>query len=128
LPRVTHFEIQASEPQTLITFYQSLFAWKFQQWGTNAYWLIETGPGERPGINGGLLPRRGSAPAEGQPVNCFVCTVEVPSVDESLDRSSALGGSVAVAKMAIPGVGWLAYIKDPDGNIVGMTQPDTSAA
>jgi len=128
MARVTHFEIQASEPRTLIAFYQSIFAWKFQQWGTNEYWLIETGPREQPGINGGLLPRRGPAPAEGQPVNCFVCTVEVSSVDESLGNALELGGLLALPKKAIPGVGWLAYIKDPNGNIVGLMQPDTSAA
>jgi predicted enzyme related to lactoylglutathione lyase len=30
--------------------------------------------------------------------------------------------------MPIPGVGWLAYIKDPDGNIIGLMQPDPKAA
>jgi hypothetical protein len=128
MSRVVHFEIQASAPQAVIAFYESLFEWKFKQWGANPYWLIETGPGERPGINGGLLPRRGPAPAEGQPVNCFVCTVEVASADDALAKAVSLGGSVAVSKMPIQGVGWLAYLKDPDGNIVGLMQPDQSAA
>jgi predicted enzyme related to lactoylglutathione lyase len=30
--------------------------------------------------------------------------------------------------MAIPGIGWLAYVKDPDGNIFGMMQMDAGAA
>jgi predicted enzyme related to lactoylglutathione lyase len=29
--------------------------------------------------------------------------------------------------MAIPGIGWLGYLKDPDGNIVGVMQSDPSA-
>jgi predicted enzyme related to lactoylglutathione lyase len=29
--------------------------------------------------------------------------------------------------MAIPGVGWQAYVKDPDENIVGLHQPDPGA-
>lgn len=29
---------------------------------------------------------------------------------------------------AIPGVGWLAYAKDPEGTIFGMMQSDPSAA
>ena len=37
-------------------------------------------------------------------------------------------GHVAVAKMPIPGMGWLAYAKDTEGNIFGMMQPDPSAA
>jgi predicted enzyme related to lactoylglutathione lyase len=30
-------------------------------------------------------------------------------------------------KMAVPGVGWLAYEKDPDGNICGIMQADPGA-
>jgi predicted enzyme related to lactoylglutathione lyase len=43
-------------------------------------------------------------------------------------RSTSLGGTVAVPKMPIQGVGWLAYAKDPDGNIFGLMQPDEKAA
>ena len=37
------------------------------------------------------------------------------------------GGTEAVPKMAIPGMGWLAYGKDTEGNIFGMMEMDTSA-
>jgi predicted enzyme related to lactoylglutathione lyase len=40
----------------------------------------------------------------------------------------ANGGAVAVPKMAIPGVGWLAYCTDPEGNIFGLMQDDPNAA
>ena len=128
MSRVIHFEIQASEPQLLMDFYTDLFGWAFNKWGEIDYWLIETGPEDEPGIHGGLLPRRGAPPVEMQAVNCFVCTVQVSSLDDSLQRSSSLGGTVAVPRMPIPGIGWLAYIKDPDGNILGMMQPDEKAA
>jgi hypothetical protein len=39
----------------------------------------------------------------------------------------AQGGSLAVPKMPIPGMGWLAYFKDTEGNIFGVMQPDTTA-
>jgi predicted enzyme related to lactoylglutathione lyase len=29
--------------------------------------------------------------------------------------------------MAVPGVGWMAYFKDPDGNMFGMMERDESA-
>ena len=127
--RVIHFEIQATQPQELVDFYTALLGWKFSKWdGPNEYWLIETGPAERPGIDGGLLPRRGpNSTAIGQPVNCFVCTIETPSLDEHLDQGAMLGGTVVVPKMPVPGVGWLAYLKDPDGNIFGLMQPDSNA-
>jgi uncharacterized protein len=128
MPRVVHFEIQGSDPEALARFYSELFGWKFNRWGDAPYWLIETGPRDTPGIDGGLLPRNGPPPVDGQSVNAFVCTVEVASVDQTFDRALALGGSAAVPKIAIPTVGWLAYVKDPNGNILGLMQPDATAA
>ncbi len=129
MSRVIHFEIQATRPQALIEFYAGLFGWSFNKWGGPAeYWLIETGPADKPGINGGLLPRRGPPPAGMQAVNCFVCSVEITSLDESLRRSTSLGGTIAVPRMPIKGIGWLAYVMDPDGNIFGLMQHDEKAA
>jgi hypothetical protein len=127
MPRVIHFEIQADEPERAIRFYKELFGWEFSQWdGGSQYWLINTGPADQPGINGGLLPRR--LPGDGQAVHAFVCTVDVRSVDEAVEKITALGGTIALAKMPIPGVGWLAYGKDTEGNVFGVMQTDPTAA
>lgn len=128
MARPVHFEIQASDPQRLIGFYSQLFEWKFNKWEGGDYWLINTGPDDEPGIHGGLLPRRGDVPKEMAAMNAFVITVDVENIDRMLERAQADGAAVAVPKMAVPGVGWLAYIKDPDGNIFGMMQADTHAA
>lgn len=129
MPRVVHFEIHATDPDRAARFYNALFAWEFTHWaGPADYWLIRTGPGDRPGIDGGMLRRRGAAPAEGQAVNAFVCTVEVEALDASVGQLQSLGGTVALPKMAVPGVGWLAYAEDPEGNIFGLLQADPRAA
>ena len=134
MSRVVHFEIHATHPERVIPFYEQLFDWRITPWGPpGTYWLIDTSPGAStegrpPGIDGGLVPRRGEAPLSGASVNAFVCTVQVADVAATLHRATALGGTVALARMAIPGVGWQAYIKDPDGNILGLHQPDPSAA
>lgn len=125
--RVIHFEIHSSDPQRTIAFYEALFGWKFQQWGDQPYWLITTGSDTEPGINGGLVPRRGDGPSQGQAVNAYVCTVDVESVDSSLDAALKHGGTLALPKMPIPTVGWLAYAIDPDGNIFGIMQNDPAA-
>ncbi|HEX2569232.1 MAG TPA: VOC family protein [Polyangia bacterium] len=127
MPRPIHFEIHAQDPERAIRFYTDLFGWQFQRWGTNDYWIIVTGPDGQPGINGGLVLRRGDAPGEMQAINAFVCTIEVPQLDETLGRMGALGGRMALPKMPVPGVGWLAYIKDTEGNILGLMQPDKDA-
>ena len=125
--RAVHFEIHASNPQQLVDFYTGLFGWSFHKWEGGDYWLISTGAREQAGIDGGLVPRRGPAAAEGAPVNAFVVTVDVADLDADVAKALALGGSIAVPKMPIPGIGWLAYIKDPDGNILGMMQSAADA-
>ena len=128
MPRPIHFEIHATDPDRVQSFYRTLFGWQFQAWaGPMDYWVITTGPATEPGINGGLLRRRGSPPADGQAVNAFVCTVDVPNVDATLAQLESAGGTMALPKMAVPGVGWLAYVKDPDGNICGIIQADPGA-
>lgn len=127
--RVVHFEIHASNPESVVGFYTRLFGWRIKKWEHKSaeYWLIETGDAGVAGINGGLVRRRGDAPSDGAAVNAFVCNVSVAKLDEALQNATDLGATVAVPKMAIPGIGWVAYIKDPDGNILGMTQPDREA-
>jgi predicted enzyme related to lactoylglutathione lyase len=41
-----------------------------------------------------------------------------------LEKVIARAGKIAVEKHEIPGVGWLAYAKDPEGNIFGIIQPN----
>ncbi len=125
--RVTHFEIHAENPERAMAFYSKSLGWEFNQWAGQPYWLIKTGPSEQPGIDGGLLPRRGDGPLEGQAVNAFVCTVMTDSLDELLNTIPANGGSIALPKMPIPTVGWLAYFKDTEGNIFGAMQNDPNA-
>lgn len=126
MPRVVHFEIHAEDPERAVRFYSALFGWSFQSWGGPMdYWLVTTGPDDQPGINGGMVRRMGAI--DGQAVIAYVCTVDVASVDESLEQAVGLGGQVALPKMPVPGVGWLAYAKDTEGNIFGMMQNDPSA-
>ena len=128
MSRVVHFEIQAADVERAIRFYSALFGWTFTQWGAQKYWLVKTGEQGTPGIDGGLLPR----PVPGDPqnmaaVNAFVCTVDVDDVDAAVARGINAGATVALPKMPIPTVGWLAYLKDTEGNIFGMMQMDANA-
>lgn len=99
--RVVHFEIHAENVQRAQKFYSSLFGWKFTKWnGPIDYWTIDTGSKDEPGINGGLVMRKGVI--DGQAVTAY-------------------------PKMPIPGMGWLAYLKDTEGNTFGIMQADPSA-
>lgn len=129
MSRVAHFEIHADDPARAITFYENVFGWQFSKWkGPMEYWMVKTGEPEVPGIDGGLMKRMGGAPIDGQAVNSYVCTIMSSTVDSDINKAITNGGSIAVPKMAVPGIGWLAYIKDTEGNLFGVMQEDGNAA
>jgi len=123
MARVVHFEIYTDDPEAVRPFYQDVFGWKFQKFedGPIEYWLVTTGDDKDLGINGGLArPREGQSPGT-------LNTIGVPSLDQSIKKIEQRGGKICVPKMAIPGVGWLAYAEDPAGNVFGIIEPDTNA-
>ncbi len=127
MPRPVHFEIHAEDQDRAQRSYEAMFGWTFTAWGESGYRLIDTGS-DGPGINGGLIRRHGPSPGDGEPLASWVCTVEVADVDAYVARAESGGGTLALPKMAIPGVGWLAYVRDTEGNILGMMQADEAAA
>ena len=129
--RVIHFEIHAADTAKMAEFYKSVFGWEVRKWDNPAmdYWIVMTAPdgATEPGINGGIVGRKGTAPKRGEPVSSFVCTIGVPSVDEYIKKIEAAGGKIALPKMAIPGLAWLAYCTDIEGNIFGIFEDDKNA-
>jgi uncharacterized protein len=125
MPRVVHFEIHAEDPARAIEFYQGLFDWQFNRFSDFEYWTIRTGADNEPGINGGLIKRQGTI--NGTAVIAYVCTVDVADIDHYLALIPQRGGEIVVPKMPIPGVGWLIYAKDTEGNIFGLMQADNNA-
>jgi predicted enzyme related to lactoylglutathione lyase len=105
-------------------FYGTVFGWTFSKFGPDEepYWLTTTGPDGEPGINGGLMMRHpGMQPGT-------VNTMGVESVDKAVETIKAAGGSIAMEKMAVPGMGWVAYATDLEGTLFGVFQMDSSAA
>jgi uncharacterized protein len=126
MSRVIHFEIHADDPRRAANFYQEVFGWQIQKWdGPADYWLVTTGKPPEPGIDGAILQRRG--PINGDAVIAYVCTIDVVSVDDTIAKITSLGGTIALPKDPVPGVGWLAYAKDTEGNIFGVMQSDHNA-
>lgn len=128
MSRPVHFEIHAADPERMAAFYTNLFGWTVQKWdGPMDYWMVRTGAEGEPGIDGGIVRRMGAAPADGAPVSAFVCTVGVDDCAAMVEKAVSLGGTVAMPKGPIPGMGWLAYVKDLDGNIMGLMEMDEAA-
>jgi uncharacterized protein len=114
--RFTHFELVTDDFEKTAAFYRAVFDWQVQKWdGPVEYWLVNTGDESTPGINGGLMKAGG-------PFSGTVNTVEVQDIDAILTRVKANGGQIVFDKDLIPGVGYLAYIKDNAGIIIGLMQ------
>lgn len=119
--RVVHFEIPADDPQRALEFYGKVFGWSAHKWeGPVDYWLLSTGDEDQPGIHGGLMPRS-------RPDETVVDTIGVDSVDESVRAIVSAGGEIIMPKTAIPGVGYLAYFRDTEGNTFGVMHSDPTA-
>jgi predicted enzyme related to lactoylglutathione lyase len=122
MPRPIHFEIPADQPERASAFYRDVFGWQFRKWdGPMPYWLITTGAEGERGIDGGMMPRQA-------PGASTVNTIGVESIDATLKTIEAKGGRTVVPRMAVPGIGWLAYCVDTEGNTFGVLQPDEKAA
>lgn len=123
MPRPVHFELSAENPDRLTTFYGQVFGWTFKKWGDGGmdYWLVTTGENPEPGINGGVMPRQqGMGPGT-------VNTMGVESVDKAVEAITAAGGQIALPKMPVTGMGWVAYATDTEGNMFGVFEMDESA-
>jgi uncharacterized protein len=125
--RVVHFEIPYDDGNRARTFYAEAFDWQLQEMPGMEYTLVMSGPsGDRgpsePGfINGGMLAREESAAAGP------VVVLDVPDIDATLEKVSTLGGSTVVPKQPVGAMGFTAYVKDPEGNVIGLWETATPA-
>jgi predicted enzyme related to lactoylglutathione lyase len=114
--RPIHFEILADKPEEISRFYQEVLGWKIETWpGPVKYWLVTTGPKDKPGIDGGIMHREFP--------QAVINTVAVDSIDQVLAKVQAAGGRVVQGPGEIPGIGTHAYCADPEGNLFGVLQP-----
>ncbi len=119
--RVVHFDISAEDPERAVKFYGDVFGWTAEKWeGPMEYWLVTTGPDDKPGINGGIAKRQ-------KPSETITNTIEVSSVDEFVEKIRQAGGNVVSPKMPIPGVGYFAMCQDTEGNPFGIMKDDPEA-
>ena len=126
---VVHFEIPADDPERASKFYRELFGWEIQlmaSGGGPEYWTVSTvqtdGKGQplRPSVNGGICRRQH---AGHPPVNY----VSVDSVDQHVQKAQRLGAQQVMPKTPVPGMGWFAWLKDTEGNVVGIWEMDENA-
>ncbi|HSJ73917.1 MAG TPA: VOC family protein [Miltoncostaeaceae bacterium] len=120
MDKAVHFEIPVDDIDAAKRFYGGVFGWGLTDFGDGQEYVlattVEVGPDYRPtepgAINGALMRRRDDAPAP-------VLVIEVASVDDGLARVEAAGGAIVRPKTEIPGMGYYAYARDTQGNVIG---------
>jgi uncharacterized protein len=123
MPRITHVELNTDMPDSLGTFYKNVFGWMVQkkQTGNEDYWFLFSGPSSSPGVNAGMKPRMGKGLQ-------WMPTIHVDSLDAALIQVVENGGKVTHPKRPIASTGYLAYCEDPEGNLFGLLEKDSTVA
>jgi predicted enzyme related to lactoylglutathione lyase len=49
-----------------------------------------------------------------------IIVISVPSIDEHIPKIEAAGGKLVVPKGEVPEMGYYAYFKDSEGNLMGL--------
>ncbi len=125
---IVHFDIPADDLDRATKFYRDVFGWEIARMpGPMEYMGVRTtatgedGMPKGPGVNGGMMKRMHP---DQKPTNY----IGVEDVQAHADRIVAAGGEIILPKVPVPGFGWLAQFKDPEGNILALWQSDRSAA
>lgn len=113
--RVVNFDFPTDNPERAIDFFSSIFNWKFTEWNNEKYWLIETGNKHKRGVNGSMIKRR-------HPLQQCSIMIQVENIDVTLKKVVEQGGRIVHEKYTIPKVGWIAYFKDTEDNMISIMQ------
>lgn len=116
---ITHIDIPVADLGAAATFYSELFGWQIAEMpGFEGYPMWQAPNG----ISGGGLAPRGDGFTQPRSY------VEVDSIEDTLAKVTAAGGSVLMEKSPISETSWWAIFADPDGNHVGLYEGTTDTS
>ncbi len=122
MDKVVHFEVPAEDLARAKKFYQETFGWQLQDMPDMNYILartVETDdkwmPKEVGAINGGMMKRNDIVTGPSFSIN-------VKNIDEAMAKVKAAGGSVIKDKTSVGSMGFVAYFKDTEGNVLSLWQ------
>lgn len=120
--RVVHFEIPFDDGDRARKFYREAFGWNITEIPEMHYSIVQTGPTVEGGfpaevgyIGGGMLKRE-------SPTDRPVITIDVDDIDEALATIESLGGMTVLGRQEVGEVGYAAYFRDVEGNLMGLFQ------
>lgn len=110
----THIDIPADDLDRAQRFYSEVFGWSMQSMDGFPDYLLFSTPAGQEGVGGGIGKRGTTAPDE------LRTYVQVDSIDETLPKIQAQGGSVVQEKLEVPGQGSYLVFKDSEGNELAL--------
>jgi predicted enzyme related to lactoylglutathione lyase len=114
-------ELQTHHPETAIAFYRETIGWEFRaevmpSGGT--YWIgLSSG---KPVCGVLTIEESGGSPETDR----WVTYVHVDDIDAAIGRLEEFEGHVLKAPWLVPGVGRVAWIRDPGGAEIGWVTPE----
>jgi predicted enzyme related to lactoylglutathione lyase len=117
--RVVHFEIPYDDGNRARAFYEKAFGWQLMSLPEMGYTLVTSGPSGDQGpteagfINGGMMQRQ-------EPFTAPNIVVDVENIETALGAVNDAGGSTVQERQAVGDMGFAAYFRDSEGNLVGL--------
>ena len=122
MDKVVHFEIPADDVDRAQKFYEAVFGWKMDPVPEMNYTMVHTVeidenrmPKEVGAINGGMMKRT-------KDISAPVVTIDVANIDDAVKKVTEQGGKLVMEKQKVGDMGWSTYIKDSEGNVIGLWQ------
>ncbi|WP_092123800.1 VOC family protein [Desulfonatronum thiosulfatophilum] len=120
--KVVHFELPSEDRERAKKFYALVFGWNMEDMPhkDDVYTFAITTPvddhymhTEKGAINGGIFKKESA-------LQHPVVTIEVPSIDDHVKLIEQAGGQLVVPKGEVPDMGYYAYFRDTEGNVMGL--------
>ncbi len=112
--RIIHVELTSADLDRAAAFYGTAFGWTTEASPfVGGYLVASTGAGD--GIDAAVMSRDYQQQAA-------IAWIDVDDLDATLTAVTDAGGTAAGDPRELPGVGWLAYVRDPDGTLLGLRQ------
>ncbi|MBI2609563.1 VOC family protein [Candidatus Giovannonibacteria bacterium] len=120
--KVVHFELPADDLTRAKKFYSGIFGWKMNDYPEMNYVIAQTvevdenmRPKEPGAINGGMALRGGNLAGPSFSIN-------VRDIDSTLEKIRENGGEVLKEKTPVGKMGFVAYFRDTEDNVLSLWQ------
>jgi predicted enzyme related to lactoylglutathione lyase len=112
-----HVELNTSDLEKAKEFYSKLFQWQLEDLPNTAvpdgsYTIVKVGEG----TGGGIMKQVPGGPSG------WLAYVGVDDIHAATQKAKSLGGQVMKEVTEVPDMGWLSFIRDPTGAVLGLWQ------